>query len=35
MRSLVRVARPIRLAVRDHLVFGGGRMVSFRERGLL
>lgn len=34
-RSLVQVARPIGLTVRDHLVFGGGRMVSFRERGLL
>lgn len=34
-RSLVRAARPIGLAVRDHLVFGGGAFVSFRERGLL
>lgn len=35
MRSLVQVARPIGVAVRDHLVFGGGRFVSFRQRGLL
>ena len=34
-RSLVQVARPIGLTVRDHLVFGGGAYVSFRERGLL
>lgn len=34
-RALVRVARPIGIAVRDHLVFGGGRCVSFREHGLL
>jgi DNA repair protein RadC len=34
-RSLVRVARPIGLIVRDHLVFGGDGFVSFRERGLL
>jgi len=34
-RSLLRAARPIGLMVRDHLVFGGGHMVSFRERGLL
>ena len=34
-RALVRVARTIGIAVRDHLVFGGGRCVSFREHGLL
>lgn len=35
-RSLVQIARPIGLNVRDDLVFGGGgRFVSFRQRGLL
>jgi len=34
-RRLLQVARPIGLSVRDHLVFGGGEFVSFRERGLL
>jgi len=34
-RSLLQVARPIGLAVRDHLIFGGGTFVSFREQGLL
>jgi DNA repair protein RadC len=34
-RSLIRVARPIGLIVRDHLIFGGGTCVSFREQGLL
>lgn len=35
MRSLAQAARPIGVAIRDHLVFGGGRFVSFRQRGLL
>jgi DNA repair protein RadC len=36
MRSLVQVARPLGLVVRDHLVFGSeGRFVSFRQSGLL
>ena len=34
-RSLVQAARPLGLTVRDHLVFGGGIFVSFRQRGLL
>jgi DNA repair protein RadC len=34
-RLLARTARPLDIAVRDHLIFGGGRAVSFRERGLL
>ncbi|HYZ48297.1 MAG TPA: JAB domain-containing protein [Sphingomonas sp.] len=34
-RGLVQVGRPLGLAVRDHLVFGRGGFVSFRERGLL
>jgi DNA repair protein RadC len=34
-RSLVQVARPLGIAVRDHLVFSGERFVSFRARGLL
>ena len=34
-RSLVQVARPMGLTVRDHLIFGGGNMVSFRAQGLL
>jgi DNA repair protein RadC len=34
-RSLVQAARPLGLVVRDHLVFGGGSFVSFRQRGLL
>lgn len=34
-RSLVQVARPLGIAVREHLVFGGGEAVSFRQRGLL
>lgn len=34
-RRLVQAARPIGLAVRDHLVFGGGAYASFRARGLL
>jgi DNA repair protein RadC len=34
-RSLVLAARPIHVAVHDHLVFGDGRVVSFRARGLL
>ena len=34
-RSLVHAARPLGVAVRDHLVFGGGTFTSFRQRGLL
>jgi DNA repair protein RadC len=34
-RSLLQVGRPIGLAVRDHLIFGGGSVRSFRELGLL
>lgn len=34
-RSLVLAARPLGLAVREHLVFGGGGVASFREKGLL
>lgn len=34
-RSLVQVARPIGIIVRDHLVFGGKGFVSFRLSGLL
>src|SRR4051812_7470041 len=31
-RSLLRVTRPIGIRVKDHLIFGGGHFVSFRER---
>lgn len=34
-RCLAQVTRPIGITLRDHLVFGGGRFVSFRQRGLL
>jgi DNA repair protein RadC len=34
-RSLVQVARPLGLFVRDHLIFGDGRFVSLRSEGLL
>jgi DNA repair protein RadC len=34
-RSLLYAARPIGLTVRDHLIFGGGRVCSFRALGLL
>ena len=34
-RRLVQVARPIGVTLRDHLVFAGGRVESFRQRGLL
>jgi DNA repair protein RadC len=34
-RVLIQVLRPIGVSLRDHLVFGGGRCVSFRARGLL
>ena len=34
-RTLVRIARPLAVRVRDHLLFGGGDFVSLRERGLL
>lgn len=34
-RNLVQIARQIGVSVHDHLVFGGGRMVSFSEAGLL
>jgi DNA repair protein RadC len=33
--SLVQLLRSIEVNLRDHLVFGDGRFVSFRERGLL
>ncbi|MBS0505292.1 MAG: JAB domain-containing protein [Proteobacteria bacterium] len=34
-RSLARVARTIGIAIRDHLIFGGDLVVSFRQCGLL
>lgn len=34
-RLLVRIARPLDLRVRDHLVFGGAAFVSLRAEGLL
>ena len=34
-RSLVQIARPLGLTVRDHLIFGGGRVTSLRALGLL
>lgn len=34
-RALIQVARPIGVAVRDHLIFAGCSFVSFRQRGLL
>ncbi|NNM76940.1 DNA repair protein [Sphingomonas sp. ID1715] len=34
-RSLIRAARPLGIAVSDHLVFAGESFVSFRQRGLL
>lgn len=34
-RSLIRIAGPLGVKVRDHLVFGGGSYVSLRQRGLL
>jgi len=34
-RSLVQVAKPIGVSVRDHLVFGRDSVASFRARGLL
>jgi DNA repair protein RadC len=34
-RSLARIARPIGIVIRDHLVFGGDLVVSFRQCGLL
>ena len=34
-RQLVQAARPLGINVQDHLIFGGGAFVSFRELGLL
>lgn len=34
-RRLVQVTRPVGIAIRDHLVFGGDLVVSFRQCGLL
>jgi len=34
-RSLVQVARPLGLAVRDHLIYAASRFTSFRRQGLL
>lgn len=34
-RSLLQATRPLGLTLRDHLIFGGGRIASFRDRGLL
>lgn len=34
-RSLMQVTRTLNIAVRDHLVFGGTSVLSFRKRGLL
>jgi DNA repair protein RadC len=34
-RTLLQIARPMGLTVRDHLIFGAGGVVSFREQGLL
>lgn len=34
-RSLVQVARPLGISIRDHLIFGGDKFVSLRSEGLL
>ena len=34
-RSLIQAARPLGVAVRDHLIFHGEDFTSFRRRGLL
>lgn len=34
-RGLAQALRPIAVNIRDHLVFGGGQVVSFRQSGLL
>lgn len=34
-RRLAQVARPIGVTLKDHLVFGGGQFISFRQNGLL
>lgn len=34
-RGLMQILRPIGVSLRDHLVFGGERFVSFRAGGLL
>lgn len=34
-RDLVHAARPLGIAVRDHLIFGGEDVTSFRQLGLL
>lgn len=34
-RSLVYVARPLGITVRDHLIYGGERFTSLRREGLL
>jgi DNA repair protein RadC len=34
-RALVQATRPLDIAVRDHLIFAGGEVASFRALGLL
>jgi DNA repair protein RadC len=34
-RALVQAMRPLGITVRDHLIFAGGRVASFRALGLL
>jgi DNA repair protein RadC len=34
-RTLLQVTRPLGIVLRDHLIFAGERILSFREEGLL
>lgn len=34
-RRLLQATRPLGVTLRDHLIFGGSNVVSFRQRGLL
>ena len=34
-RHLIQATRPVGISLRDHLIFGGDRVTSFRESGLL
>lgn len=34
-RELVQAIRPLKIALRDHIIFAGERVTSFRARGLL